>query len=194
MAAQTAGLVERSQITMIVTERLNRYARAVDRCDWDGVRDCYCPDAFDNHGRYQGDIDGLIADMQRRHPDLDAVMHLITNVIVDVVSADAVLAESYCLAFARHREPESSGRQLLLTTRNRFLDKLVPCADGEWRIKSRVVVMDEVTRTEVTDTRPPEAAWSQRDRTDLLWEYLEAGAEWDARRVAEEARVAGKPS
>ncbi len=33
-----------------ITEVLYRYARAVDRKDFDRVADCYFPDAIDNHG------------------------------------------------------------------------------------------------------------------------------------------------
>jgi hypothetical protein len=39
-----------------IYETLCRYARGVDRGDWDLVRSTYHEDAYDSHGDYQGDI------------------------------------------------------------------------------------------------------------------------------------------
>ncbi len=181
--SQTTVLPDRHQMTAVVTECLNRYARAVDRCDWDGVRDCYHEDAFDCHGAYRGGVDGFIADLQRRHPHLDSCMHMITNVLVEATAPNVVSAESYCLAFHRRREPESSGAQLLTTTRCRYLDKFMPCADGAWRIKARMVVYDEVTQRLVEVWRPPDTIWAERDGSDPLWELLGKGPAWDSREL-----------
>lgn len=41
-----------------ITEVLYRYARAVDRKDFDSVALCYFDDAIDNHGGYIGTVDG----------------------------------------------------------------------------------------------------------------------------------------
>ena len=131
----------RVQVTMAVTDCLHRYARAVDRCDWDSVRACYHDNAFDHHGAYRGGVDGLIEDMKVRHAQLDSSVHFITNVIVDLPDPDVALVESYCLCYLRRREQEASGAQELTTVKCRYLDKFTPDAVGRWRIASRMVVL-----------------------------------------------------
>ena len=42
-----------------IRDLISRYARGVDRADWDLVRDTYHPDATDDHGDYKGEWEGL---------------------------------------------------------------------------------------------------------------------------------------
>ena len=37
-----------------------RYARGIDRLDFDLVRSCYHPDAVDDHGAFKGNVDEFI--------------------------------------------------------------------------------------------------------------------------------------
>ncbi|MET7425239.1 nuclear transport factor 2 family protein [Dactylosporangium sp. NPDC005555] len=170
----------RVQVTMAVTDCLHRYARAVDRCDWDSVRACYHDNAFDHHGAYRGGVDGLIEDMKVRHAQLDSSVHFITNVLVDLPDPDVALVESYCLCYLRRREQEASGAQQLTTVKCRYLDKFTPDAVGRWRIASRMVVFDELCVGEVRDSRPQAATRSERDRKDPLWVFLDRGADWNS--------------
>ncbi|MEV6923722.1 nuclear transport factor 2 family protein [Dactylosporangium sp. NPDC051485] len=174
--------VERSRfdVTMAVTDCLYRYARAVDRCDWDSVRACYHDNAFDHHGAYQGGVDGLIEDMKIRHAQLDSSVHVITNVLVDLPGPDVALVESYCVCYLRRRIQEASGAQQLTTVKCRYLDKFTPDAHGRWRIASRMVVFDELCVGEVQDSRPQAGARSERDQKDPLWTFLDRGVDWNS--------------
>ena len=85
-----------------ITEVLYRYARAVDRKDFDSVALCYFDDAIDNHGGYIGTVDGLIEDMKLRHKTIDSSIHCISNILIDV-NGDVAQCESYCLCFPAAR-------------------------------------------------------------------------------------------
>ena len=52
MADALQQLIDRQEIR----DCMARYARGVDRNDWEAVRDTYHPDAYDDHGDYKGDI------------------------------------------------------------------------------------------------------------------------------------------
>ena len=52
----------RSQDRREIEDCLLRYVRGVDRKNWELVRAAYHPDAHDDHGNYQGGIDGFIGD------------------------------------------------------------------------------------------------------------------------------------
>ncbi|MCJ7436647.1 MAG: nuclear transport factor 2 family protein, partial [Acidimicrobiia bacterium] len=43
-----------------IRDVLIRYTRGIDRMDADLVRSTYHPDAHDDHGAYQGGVDGFI--------------------------------------------------------------------------------------------------------------------------------------
>src|SRR5215210_6467344 len=50
-----------------IQDLMARYARSVDRRDWDAVRSTFHPDAHDDHGDYKGDVDGFITWVSERH-------------------------------------------------------------------------------------------------------------------------------
>ncbi len=93
-----------------ITEVLYRYARAVDRKDFDRVADCYFPDAIDNHGGYIGTVAGLIEDMKSRHATIDSSLHYVTNVLIDL-DGDTADVESYCLCYLRQAPAVAGGPQ-----------------------------------------------------------------------------------
>jgi hypothetical protein len=37
-----------------------KYARAIDRMDWELLRSCYYPDAIDDHGPFRGTVEEMI--------------------------------------------------------------------------------------------------------------------------------------
>lgn len=124
-----------------ITEVLYRYARAIDRKDFNGVLDCYFEDANDNHGGYNGDILGLIQDMRTRHQTIDSSIHYVTNVLIDI-GGDTATSEAYCLCFARQL-PEKDGTQRVTTVKCRYVDKFEK-RSGTWKIADRIVVFEEV--------------------------------------------------
>lgn len=178
-------MLDKLQVNAGVASCLHAYARAVDRGDWPTVRACYTADAFDHHGAYQGDIDGFIGDLAERHAHLDRSMHVITNIMVEPLSATEAMVESYCLCYRRFRQKDEQHRQALSTVRCRYLDRMVGNADHGWKIASRLVVFEESRIDHVVDETPTAAAISTRDAQDPLWEFLRAGSAWDSRDVAQ---------
>lgn len=146
-----------------------RYARGVDRLDLDLVRSCYHPDAFDDHGLYRGDIDGLIAwlggDAGLR--SMERTMHIIANHLVDL-HGDRATAETYCVAYHRVNGAD-------MTVGVRYVDRLER-RDGRWAIVDRVVVHEWIRRDSIGETSGVDAVfadaelhWGRRDRTDLSY-------------------------
>lgn len=74
-----------------IYEAICLYARGVDRGDWDLVRSTYHEDAFDSHGDYQGDINGLIAWLENLFKGVDNSMHFLGNCLIEFGSRDLSL-------------------------------------------------------------------------------------------------------
>jgi ketosteroid isomerase-like protein len=129
MQAEIQRLLDESAVHAVVC----RYARAVDRRDWEAVRSCYHPDARDHRGRFDGGVDELLRWLALAVADIEAMTHLITTHTV-AVSGDVAASEAYCLA--RHRL--SGGDRMIICL---YRDRLERRA-GKWRIADRVVVYE----------------------------------------------------
>ncbi|MEV4124362.1 nuclear transport factor 2 family protein [Nocardia sp. NPDC049707] len=150
-----------------ITEVLYRYARAVDRKDFDRVADCYFPDAIDNHGGYVGTVDGLIEDMKSRHATIDSSLHYITNVLIDL-DGDTANVESYCLCYLRQAPARPGASQSRATIKCRYVDRFER-RDGQWRIADRIVVFDESVTDEIVDGLAPSWVRSRRSFEDPVF-------------------------
>jgi hypothetical protein len=150
-----------------ITEVLHRYARAVDRKDFDTVAECYFEDAIDNHGGYVGKVDGLIEDMKVRHKTIDSSLHFITNVLIDQ-HEDVAEAESYCLCFLRQQPSGPDERPILVTIKCRYIDRFEK-RDGTWRIADRIVVFDETLQQEVNNVLDESWVISRRSEHDPVY-------------------------
>lgn len=174
-------LLDKAQIT----EALMRYAQGVDRRDWAAVRGAYHHDAYDDHGPYKGDVDGLVEWISGRHESIAQSMHLIANVVIDL-DGDTARSEAYSLVYQRMRDDaeatpamfegaeQGEGGSPTIEMCVRYVDEMQR-RDGVWRISHRVVVF-EWMRTAVRDEVSliqPEWAVATRDRTDPLY------ARWD---------------
>ncbi len=118
---------------------LVRYARAIDRMDWDLLRTCYHPGAVDDHGLYIGDVEGFIELLREKLPLDESTTHFIGNQEIEV-EGDVAFAETACIA--RHRRPAgeaSSATDYFGFVR--YCDRFER-RDGEWRIAHRVVVYE----------------------------------------------------
>ena len=150
-----------------ITEVLYRYARAVDRKDFDRVADCYFPDAIDNHGGYIGTVAGLIEDMKSRHATIDSSLHYVTNVLIDL-DGDTADVESYCLCYLRQAPAVAGGPQSRATVKCRYVDRFER-RDGQWRIADRIVVFDESVTETLDDGLDPSWVRSRRSREDPVF-------------------------
>ncbi|MEV0699524.1 nuclear transport factor 2 family protein [Saccharopolyspora sp. NPDC050389] len=147
---------------------LFRYARAVDRLDYEGIRDCYFPDAIDNHGGYCGPVDGLVEDIRRRHATIDSSQHFISNVLIDFTDDDTAEVESYCLCYLRQARSVGSAEQDLAIIRCRYVDRFER-RGGRWRIADRIVVFDESRTERIVDELPTTWVRSRRDVSDPVY-------------------------
>lgn len=133
MTDRLEALADRAEIEDVV----RRYARGIDRRDFDLVRACYHPDATDEHGGFSGTVDEYLAWVERLTAKYSMTMHLISGVVVDLAD-DVAAAESTGVAIHRSEDPAP---QLNLAIGFRYLDRFER-RDGAWRIADRRVVLD----------------------------------------------------
>jgi len=184
-----------SETYVAVCELMNRYAHGVDRRDWDMVRSCYLDDAWDNHGAYNGGVDGLIEWMQRRHEVIISSNHFISNVLARAVGADEVVSESYCITIQRFgadcvtaggmfsspliAKPIDPGSVIETEVRCRFIDLI--CEDvGGWKIVKRTVAYDSML-VRILDRVvgfPDDWAKGTRDREDPFYRAMVSKNQW----------------
>jgi hypothetical protein len=128
-----------------------RYCRGVDRRQYDLVRSCYHPDAVDHHGMYVGPVDGFVEQLQAGIGAYERTTHFIGNVAVDLDGTRA-RAESYLVAY--HRLPaDADGVARDFVIGGRYVDDFEE-RHGEWRIATRICVVDWARLDVVGDGRP----------------------------------------
>lgn len=170
-----ALLVNKDEIRDVIM----RYAQGTDRKDWALVRSCYHDDAYDDHGPYKGDADGLIEWMKMRHQTVETSMHFIGNTLIEL-DGDVAFAESYVITYQRlaagsklsyalfeadDSEGEKEYPQKNLRTAARYVDRFERRTSGLWKIAHRIVAADS-GRLEPTDTEMAlEATWTVGKRT-----------------------------
>jgi len=146
--------LERIQDRMEIQNVLYRYARGVDRRNWDLVRSIYHPDAYDDHGNYKGGVDGFIESLVKRHATIEQSLHVLANCIIEFDSADGALVETYFSSYQRLMPEAGDARQDYLrgqpvadheaaerTVFGRFIDRFTR-RNGEWRVARRKVVFE----------------------------------------------------
>ena len=166
-----------------IRDLMARYARGVDRADWDAVRATYHDDAYDDHGDYKGGIDGFIEFARSRTGGATQVMHFLGECLIEFASADVAVVETYFFT-AHTLGPEAQrqygagggGGPVQLSHYGRYVDR-VERRGGVWRIAHRIVVF-EATRLALGAVPPlkPEWAGQRRDRDDPIFRLrAEAG-------------------
>ena len=165
-----------------IQDCLCRYARGVDRGDWDLVRSTYHPDAHDQHGEYRGDIGGLIAWLDKRFAGVDNSMHFLGNCLIEFAGPDHAFVETY-FASRRLRPPTDAeranlepGDQMCREAWGRYADQFER-RNGEWRVARRVVVIETgYTSVALGGQRSPAApsTWGSRDRSDPIYRSRDA--------------------
>jgi hypothetical protein len=130
----------RSSSIVAIEQALSRYCRAIDRRDWELLRHCYHAGAIDEHGPYNGDVDGFIDWLRVEVVKYDMTMHFLGNVLVEFSGSRTANVESYCIAY--HRSSEShDGQSLDRTIGLRYVDRFTRIR-GEWRIAHRQCIYD----------------------------------------------------
>ncbi|MEO8296862.1 MAG: nuclear transport factor 2 family protein [Burkholderiales bacterium] len=184
MADDNAYSLQRIADRLAIQDTMYRWCRAVDRLDLDGMRAVFHPDAIDNHGAYNGGVDGLIDWIRNRHRDIPFSMHAISNILIEFAGPDTALVETYIRttqrypAEARQALAQLSGGQggaegsaMDLFTCSRYIDRFER-RNGEWRILRRAVVADWKQVVAVpADAPQPQPGWEtgRRDADDLIY-------------------------
>lgn len=162
---------------------LQLYCRGVDRRDSALVRSVYHVDALDYHGPYNGNVDGLIQWMTRRHEGVAQSMHLLGNCLIDWRGDDVALVETYCVTYQRLKPGDGastsdvgltiggSGQQTQV--RCRYLDRFEK-RDGQWKIANRVVAYESLLLEETPEGSPfaEGMQMATRGKDDPLWRLL----------------------
>lgn len=111
------------------SDALARYARGIDRCDPELVRSTYHAGATDDHGGYQGDVDGFIAWAKSTVMDgFQCTMHKLGNSLIEV-DGDRAFGETYAIAHHVQRATD-------LIMGVRYLDRFER-RSGEWKVADR---------------------------------------------------------
>jgi len=122
-----------------IRDVLATYAHAVDRQDWELLRTAFHPDAFDDHGPYRGDVDGLVQFLRAEFARVETSTHTLGQVWCHHHDVATVNAET--VASAVHRHVRRDGSLVDLTFAVRYLDRFER-RDGRWAIARRLVVVD----------------------------------------------------
>lgn len=140
-----------------------RYARGIDRCDFEMVEQCYHPGATDDHGRFKGPVEEFTPWVQTQLDRFDTTMHFLGNVLIEL-DGDVARAETYCVAYHRLQGADVDSIAGL-----RYIDRFERRND-EWRIAHRAIVVEWNRVDDVTTPGfGPEYLRGTRDGTDPVF-------------------------
>ena len=161
MAHTLETLIARQEIEDVIY----KYARGIDRMDFDLVRACYHPDAYDDHGTFQGGVEEFIEMCKGFLPRFAVTQHFMGNLFVEV-DGEAARAETYAVAYHR-LEGEDGGKDDVFGIR--YVDRFER-RDGEWRIAHRVVATEwrRVDPVPAGKIRGGVGVWGRRDSDDVI--------------------------
>lgn len=174
--AQPAGLGRPAEAGALLAKQacldtLTRYTRGVDRCDPERVRSAYHPDAYDDHGGYQGDVEGFLAWVRPTvFESFDCTMHQLGNCLIEPDPerpGERAWAETYAVA---HHVTSRGAESTDLIMGVRYLDRLEDRGEG-WRIADRRMTFEWERVVSVGDQTPlPGFRVGRRDGTDPVLE------------------------
>jgi SnoaL-like domain len=121
-----------------ILDVLARYVHGCDRQDFGLVRATYHPDATDNHGRYNGGVDGLVDFFTVLGAKLQISTHTLGQSLFAFKGDDVARVETYCL-YRRIGKGEPPGQAVLQGLR--YFDRFER-RDGRWAVADRTVILD----------------------------------------------------
>ena len=131
-----------------IRDCLFRYCRGIDRADEASIRSAYWPEAIDNHGFYNGPVEGFIQAAQKVWASGARNIHAVTNVLIEFVGPERAVVESYFLGYQRGVGVTGVLKQELLI--GHYADVFEKRGD-DWRILERNVVFDWVEDQKVAE-------------------------------------------
>lgn len=142
-SAELRGLLDKQAIAEVIY----RYARAIDRCDIELLRDCFHPDSTHDHGEFEGSSLAFCDWAMELLTHLTATQHHIGNILIEL-HGERAFSEAYWIAY--HRIPAqaaasglvvSGGHETDLIIGGRYIDRFERRA-GAWKIARRVGIHD----------------------------------------------------
>jgi hypothetical protein len=163
--------VRRALDHIAVRDVVLKYARAVDRGDWELLRSCYHPEAIDDHGPFRGTIDEMVPWLQGTMGTFEFSAHYIMNQLVEFDGDDVAWVESYCLAYHRTVATAEQPDQMDWILNVRYVDRMER-RDGEWRIADRRLAWEGGRYDRVGDAEQtkPLGMLGRRGRGDLAYD------------------------
>ncbi len=160
-----------------IADLFARYARAVDRSDWAGLRTVYHPDAFLAHATYLGDVEGFVSYVASRRPGIVYTAHYLANMALERLGPNRVAAEVYGWAIQVFAAPSTMVRSGFAGARHRstfrYVD-LVERRDGRWAITEDHLVLGEVEVEDLRSTpRPPKGLTQRPGLDDPMYQLID---------------------
>jgi hypothetical protein len=165
-----------------IQETLYRYARGIDRRNWDFLASAFHPGASLHQGDFKGSIEEMIENVKLRHAAIEQSAHLMTNILIEFDGPDGAVVETYYLAYLRNDAlpaivrtaligggaPE--GGKIDMRSLGRYIDRFER-RDGHWRIAKRVCIAETLSGQAVPEGNPLSANWAlaSRNPDDALW-------------------------
>jgi hypothetical protein len=153
------------------------YCRGIDRLDLELVRGCYHSDATDDHGRYRGNVDGLIAWLAPTLARFDRTMHFLGTCNIEI-RGDVAAVETYAVAY--HRGTNPAGQLADHIVGLRYLDRFErraakPGDHATWRIARRACALEWRRDDPVIGSRefPADYTMGSRGPDDLVYSLFE---------------------
>ena len=155
-------LIARQEIADVIY----RYARGIDRLDFELVRSCYHPDAYDDHGAISGTVNEFISAAQAFLVKWTTTQHFMGNMLIEI-EGDKARAETYAVAYHRREDANGDGKDDTLGIR--YVDRFEQ-RNGNWLIAYRVVSTEwrRVDALSGARGRNKVGVWGQRDESDVL--------------------------
>ena len=165
-----------------IQDALHRYARGIDRRNWDFLASAFHPGAQLDQGDFKGTIEEMIEAVKARHGAIEQSAHLLSNILIEFDGPDGAVVETYFLAYLRNANLPAMMRVALLgpeagesgkidmRSLGRYIDRFER-RDGHWKIARRVCVAETLTGMSAPEGMTLSPAWvmASRDPDDALW-------------------------
>lgn len=133
-----------------IRKLLATYCRGIDRCDKELLKTVYWPEAYEEHGLFNGNAWEFAEFIVPLLKTMKITMHSISNALIEL-QGDTAQSETYVSAY--HLMTDASGAPIEMVVAGRYLDRFER-RGSEWRIIRRSFVMD----------------WNQNQKATAQWE------------------------
>ncbi len=137
LSARMESELQRLLDRQAIWDCLLRYIRGVDRMDLELIRSAFWPDASNSHGPVAGDVEVFIGGWYPAQADREVSWHMVSNQQYDFdENGGSAHVETYFTAGIRLTDDPQ-----IEIVGGRYADRYER-RDGEWRIATRVVLLD----------------------------------------------------